>query len=161
MKAMTNRLALSLVPMAALVVVTACANDSGAGRPAAIGAHDTKLGPVMTDSAGRTLYTFDKDPRGKSVCNGKCAENWPPLTVSAGVRPVGAFTIVVRDDGTRQWAFDGKPLYGWVKDREPGDVTGHRFKNVWSAAMAPSVAEDPPEPVGGGDGGDGGSGGGY
>jgi predicted lipoprotein with Yx(FWY)xxD motif len=45
------------------------------------------------------------------------------------------FTIVVRDDGGKQWAHRGLPLYRWVKDEKPGDTTGHRFKNVWTVAQ--------------------------
>jgi len=123
-----------LVLVLGLAALTACA--SADSRPAMVGTNQTSLGPVLTDSHGMTLYTFDKDPAGKSVCNGKCAANWPPLAAPAGAQPTGDFSIVTRDDGSAQWAYDRKPLYTWVKDAKPGDVTGHRFKNVWTAAMA-------------------------
>lgn len=117
-----------------LTALAACANAGD--RPTMIGTSKTSLGPVLTDTHGMTLYTFDKDPSGKSVCNGKCAENWPPLAAAADAKPTGEFSIIMRDDGSKQWAYEGKPLYGWVKDTKPGDVTGHRFNNVWTAAMA-------------------------
>jgi predicted lipoprotein with Yx(FWY)xxD motif len=85
---------------------------------------------VMVDKAGMTLYTFDKDPAGKSVCNGKCAMNWPPLRAS-GNDATGEFSVITRDDGTRQWAYKGKPLYLWIKDRKPGDKTGDGVNGVW------------------------------
>ena len=90
---------------------------------------------LMTNGAGMTLYTFDKDTgfSGKSVCNGACATNWPPFMAGAGDQSGGDWTIVTRDDGSRQWAYDGKPLYLWSKDRKPGDMTGDGFNNAWRA----------------------------
>lgn len=92
-------------------------------------------GGVMVNSAGMTLYTFDKDPAGagKSVCNGPCAANWPPLKAGAGDMTRGDFSIVTRDDGSRQWAHKGKPLYLWIKDQKPGDTTGDGVNKVWHA----------------------------
>ena len=72
---------------------------------------------VFADAKGMTLYTFDKDTTGKSVCNGACAKNWPPLTAAAGSASSGDWTVVTRDDGSMQWAYKGKPLYTWVKAR--------------------------------------------
>src|SRR3546814_10062240 len=77
-----------------------------------------------------TLYTFDKDTMpGKSVCNGPFAQNWPPLPVSAGAEASGDWSVVSRDDGSKQWAYKGKPLYTWVKDQKQGDTTGNGFLN--------------------------------
>ena len=90
---------------------------------------------TLTDAKGMTLYTFDRDTvPGKSVCNGPCATNWPPLMVSAGATPSGDWTIVTRDDGGKQWAYKGKPLYAWAKDAKPGDKTGDGVNNVWHTA---------------------------
>lgn len=88
---------------------------------------------VLVDRNGMTLYTFDKDPRGAgtSACNGQCARNWPPLLAGADAEASGKFSIIRRDDGSRQWAYEGKPLYLWVKDQKPGDRTGDNFRNVW------------------------------
>lgn len=93
-------------------------------------------GGVLTNDAGRTLYTFDRDVAGsgKSVCNGPCAASWPPLSAGADAKPTGEYTIITRDDGARQWAYKGKPLYTWVKDTKPGDKTGDGFNNVWKVA---------------------------
>ena len=98
------------------------------------GVHAT--GGVLTDKAGMTLYVFDKDPAGagKSVCNGGCAKNWPPLAASAGAHPRGSWSVIARDDGSRQWAYKGKPLYLWIKDHKPGDKTGDGFRGVWHVA---------------------------
>ncbi|MBC2768340.1 COG4315 family predicted lipoprotein [Pusillimonas minor] len=91
---------------------------------------------VLTGSNGMTLYTFDKDVAGtgKSVCNGPCAVNWPPLVAEAGASASGDYTIITRDDGAKQWAYKGKPLYFWVKDKSPGDKTGEGVNGVWQLA---------------------------
>ena len=81
-----------------------------------------------------TLYTFDKDNAGKSACNGPCAINWPPLMAVGGTAS-GDWSMVARDDGNRQWAYKGKPLYTWNKDTKPGDTSGDGFLNgAWHAA---------------------------
>jgi predicted lipoprotein with Yx(FWY)xxD motif len=91
---------------------------------------------VYTGPTGMTLYTFDNDPAdsGKSVCNGPCANNWPPFLAAEGDKPSGDFSIITRDDGKKQWALKGKPLYHWVRDTKPGDMTGDGFNKVWRVA---------------------------
>jgi predicted lipoprotein with Yx(FWY)xxD motif len=95
---------------------------------------DTPRGAVLADAKGMTLYTFDKDAGGKSMCNGPCAANWPPLTADSYDKPEGKFTVITRDDGTKQWAVDGKPVYRWKNDKAPGDTTGDGFNGVWHVA---------------------------
>ena len=77
---------------------------------------------ALTDARGMTLYTFDKDAGGKSACNGPCAANWPPLAAAADARAYGEWTVITRDDGSRQWAYEGKPLYRWSKDAKAGEA---------------------------------------
>jgi predicted lipoprotein with Yx(FWY)xxD motif len=90
---------------------------------------------VFVGANGMTLYTFDRDTTpGRSVCNGPCATNWPPLMAPAGATASGDWTIVTRDDGGKQWAYKGKPVYYWIKDQKPGDRTGDGFNNVWRLA---------------------------
>ena len=91
---------------------------------------------VLTGPNGMTLYTFDKDMSGsgKSVCNGPCAVNWPPLMAADSDKASGNFSIVTRDDGKKQWAVKGMPLYYWVKDSKPGDKTGDGVNKVWQVA---------------------------
>src|SRR3954470_12030464 len=90
---------------------------------------------LMTGPDGRTLYTFDKDAEGsgKSVCNGQCATNWPPFTAAASESSGGDWKVITRDDGSKQWAWLGKPLYYYAKDQKPGDVTGDKVNNTWHA----------------------------
>lgn len=85
---------------------------------------------------GMTLYTFDKDTagNGKSVCNGGCATNWPPFMAADSDKAAGDFTIVTRDDGKKQWAAKGWPLYYWSKDTKPGDKTGDGVGGAWKTA---------------------------
>jgi predicted lipoprotein with Yx(FWY)xxD motif len=93
-------------------------------------------GGVLTGPNGMTLYTFDKDAAGsgKSVCNGPCATNWPPLMAAESDKASGEYTVITRDDGKKQWAMKGKPLYFWAKDAKPGDMTGDGFNKVWQVA---------------------------
>ena len=93
----------------------------------------TMTGGVLVAANGMTLYTFDTDKAGsgKSVCNGPCAGLWPPLMAAATDQPTGDYSVVTRDDGTRQLAFKGKPLYFYKADQKAGDRTGDNFKDVW------------------------------
>lgn len=120
-----------MAAVAAAALLTACA---GVGQPEHKVA-DTGLGKVLTTKDGMTLYTFanDKEP-GKSACNGPCATNWPPLMAKADATPVGKWTVITRNDGAKQWAYDGMPLYAWIRDQKAGDTTGEGFNNVWKVA---------------------------
>ena len=97
---------------------------------------DTSMGKIYTDEKGMTLYTFDKDEPGKSNCYDNCAANWPPYLAAEGDQPEGEWTIIDRTDGTKQWAYQGKPVYLWVKDTKPGDVTGDMVGEVWHVLKA-------------------------
>jgi predicted lipoprotein with Yx(FWY)xxD motif len=90
-------------------------------------------GGVLVNTAGMTLYTFDMDVAGsgKSKCNGPCAALWPPAMVAGDARPEGELSIVTRDDGAKQWAYKGKPVYTYAADKKAGDMTGDNFKDVW------------------------------
>ncbi|WP_457646324.1 COG4315 family predicted lipoprotein [Profundibacter sp.] len=94
----------------------------------------TESGKVYTDANGMTLYTFDKDTKGMSNCNDGCAVKWPPLMADAKAVGKDPFSIITRADGSKQWAVNGMPLYTWIKDKKPGDVTGDGVKGVWHVA---------------------------
>ncbi len=89
---------------------------------------------ILTDNGQNSLYTFDKDEQGKSNCYQKCATLWPPLVADKEATASGPFTIVKRKDGGMQWAMNGKPLYTWIKDMQPGDTSGDGVKGVWHLA---------------------------
>ncbi len=82
-----------------------------------------------------TLYTRSTDPPGGSECVARCAQTWPPLAAGTDAKPTGRLGIIQRKDGTRQWAYDGKALYTWQRDKKPGDVTGHKVGDVWFIAQ--------------------------
>src|SRR3981189_858519 len=72
---------------------------------------DTPKGKTFVDAKGMTPYTFSKDAGGKSMCNGPCAENWPPLAAADDAKPAADMTIVVRGDGKKMRAYKGKALH--------------------------------------------------
>ena len=100
---------------------------------AAVAAPATVADGVLVGDKSMTLYTFDKDAAdsGKSVCNGQCATNWPPLMAADADKADGAWTIVTRDDGKKQFAYKGKPVYYWIKDTKAGDKTGDGVGGNW------------------------------
>ncbi len=96
---------------------------------------ETSKGKAFVDATGMTLYTFDKDSVGKSACNGPCAANWPPLAAASDAKASGDWTVVTRDDGSKMWAFKGKPVYTFAKDTKAGDTNGDGFLNgAWHIA---------------------------
>ena len=88
----------------------------------------------ITDGAGMTLYTFDKDSDGLSNCYDACAANWPPLAGAPGMALPEGFAVIARRDGISQIAYKGMPLYGWAGDASPGDMTGDGVNGVWHTA---------------------------
>ena len=91
---------------------------------------------VLVNPTGMTLYTFDRDVggSGKSMCNGPCAATWPPFLATGSGASSAAYQVITRDDGSKQWAYQGKPLYTWAKDTKPGDKTGDGVNNAWKVA---------------------------
>lgn len=97
---------------------------------------DTPAGKVYTDDKGMALYIFDKDEPNKSNCYGECATAWPPFMAAADAQPEGEWTIVERTDGIKMWAYEGKPVYTYVKDTKPGEVTGDGAGGLWHVSKA-------------------------
>ena len=94
-------------------------------------------GTQLVSRAGLTLYTFDNDVAGsgRSVCNPPCTNLFRPYAVEPGARPQGEAGAITRDDGTRQWAWKGRPLYLWVDDKKPGQAGGDGINhNTWHVA---------------------------
>ena len=119
---------LAIAASAATFLVTAgCANmvEPPAKAPAMLS------GGALVTPAGMTLYTFDKDADGKSVCKDQCATNWPPLKAESTDKSMGKWTVITRDDQTSQWAYKGKPVYTYKADQKAGDRSGDNFKQVW------------------------------
>jgi predicted lipoprotein with Yx(FWY)xxD motif len=95
---------------------------------------------VLTDANGMTLYTFDNDKTAdKSSCNDRCAMAWPPAAAAASAKDIGDFKVITRDDGSKQWAWKGKPLYTFSRDMKPGDANGNDVgpngTHIWHCAV--------------------------
>ncbi|NUS67410.1 MAG: hypothetical protein HOQ41_03575 [Ensifer adhaerens] len=96
---------------------------------------ETAKGKVLAGENGMTLYTYKDDHGGVSMCYDDCAKNWPPLFAEASAKADGAYTVVDRKDGKKQWAKDGMPLYFFIKDKKMGDMTGDGMKKgEWNVA---------------------------
>jgi predicted lipoprotein with Yx(FWY)xxD motif len=155
----TTAVVVALALVAVSLVAAACGDDdnSAAETPASsqtTGAVPTAgdasvvttadlpgLGEVLTTANGMTLYTFTADTPGVSTCTGSCAQAWPPLTtaaasVAAPAGATGAFSLVARDDGSKQVAYNGAPLYTYASDTKPGDATGQGVGGKWFVALA-------------------------
>jgi predicted lipoprotein with Yx(FWY)xxD motif len=117
----------------ALALAGATAAAAQTAMPAKVA--DTAKGKALVDAKGMTLYVFDRDTSGKSACSGPCATNWPPLMAAGDAKASGDWSVITRDDGSKQWAYKGKPLYAWAKDTKPGDTTGDGVNNnTWHIA---------------------------
>jgi predicted lipoprotein with Yx(FWY)xxD motif len=104
-----------------------------------------RLGEVLVDSKGRTLYLFKKDKGTKSACAGACASAWPPLRVNgkptvAGDAKASRVASTTRPDGAAQITYSGHPLYLYEGDDKPGDANGQGV-NAWGGrwfALSPA-----------------------
>lgn len=111
---------------------------SRAAGPIVMLHEDAKLGQILVDAKGMTLYVFDNDEAGKSNCTGQCLQNWPALTVTgkdaaltAGAGVTGQLGVIERTDGTYQVTMNGMPLYYYAKDTKAGETTGQGVGDVW------------------------------
>ncbi|NTS77224.1 hypothetical protein HR060_10150 [Catenovulum sp. SM1970] len=94
---------------------------------------------------GFTLYTFDIDPIGESVCEGDCINAWPPILAEAGALASEPYSIIELNNGMNQWAYQGKALYLFIGDQQAGDTTGHRVNDIWTQAFEnPEQAQEAP-----------------
>jgi predicted lipoprotein with Yx(FWY)xxD motif len=127
--------AATTAPSAATPTTSAPAASAAQASAAASGGTDVNLGtagsgPILTGASGLTLYTHTGDSATVSTCTGGCATAWPPLTVTSGGQPTAASGVtgtlgtLKRDDGSMQVTYNGLPLYFWMTDKKPGDVTG-------------------------------------
>jgi len=106
-----------------------------------------KLGTVLVDGKGRTLYMFVPDKRKKVTCTGTCAAVWPPVKLAKGAKPVAkgaAKAKLLGSDpdptGGRVVTYDGWPLYTYVGDTSAGKATGQALNlngGLWYV-LAPS-----------------------
>ncbi len=99
----------------------------------------SRLGTILVDAKGLTLYLFRADTTTKPTCSGACAAAWPPLLTSGKAKPgAGAKGSLLgttkRSDGSREVTYDGHPLYRYAGDSKPGDTNGQgldQFGALW------------------------------
>ena len=125
-----------------LLASPALANESESAPPPKKGPQEapaqvisTSHGIMLVDNKGMTLYYFDRDDSGKtSNCDAACTTRWKPLAAPADAQPTGDFTIIVRGDGSKMWAYRYRPLYTSVSDKAPGDANGAGATTLWHIA---------------------------
>ena len=153
-------LAIALAAVAGVLVAAAHAGTSSRSRAhAATGTHvalrKTALGAILVDGRGRTLYLFEKDSKGMSVCNTACVSYWPPLTshgrahAGKGVNQAMLGLTAARN-GVRQVTYAGHPLYTFVGDKRAGQTTGEGLKNFgagWYVLAANGKKVEPAAPA--------------
>src|SRR5262245_2768869 len=113
-----------LAGLAAILLTTSAA--LAVGRFA-----DTTAGKVYVNDRGMTLYMLSSDPTNRSTCYAKCVKIWPPYVASSYAKMKRGWSIIVRQDGSRMWAYRGHPLYTFFKDRKPGDAYGEGVHDEW------------------------------
>jgi predicted lipoprotein with Yx(FWY)xxD motif len=152
----TLRAGIALVPLIALAAAGCGGGSSGsAASPSApkatnqtgptVDVSTNRLGEVLVDSKGRTLYLFKKDKGKRSTCSGPCASAWPPLRAggkltAAGDAKTSRISTTPRSDGGPQITYRGHPLYLYEGDDKPGDANGQGL-NSWGGrwfALSPA-----------------------
>jgi len=137
---MRRRRILFLVPAAMLMLVLVLAlggiaaaaghgsADKAASKQALVTTRKTKLGTILVNAQGRSLYLFLKDKNGKSACSGACAKAWPPLMTTGKPKAAGGANAKLlgttkRSNGT-QATYNGHPLYTFFQDTKAGQTKG-------------------------------------
>jgi predicted lipoprotein with Yx(FWY)xxD motif len=144
---MSPRSLAQMLPLAAIpLVLVACGSSSGGGgtgtgaaaAKAPISSADrAKVGRVVVDAQGFTLYRFTAEAQGRPVCTGACVKTWPPATVGKGSGlPDHVATVDRPDGGGLQLTYDGHPLYRYAGDHASGDANGDGVGGQWYAVKA-------------------------
>ncbi len=133
------RKALVVTVALAALVFSAASYAAPETPPAGVKVVTQGDGVLFTDEAGKALYTYDGDePKsGKSTCNAVCAQQWPPALVPGEAAAQGNWTIVTREDGKKQWAYKGQPVYRYAEEGGPGTTFGDGDNGTWHLAIAP------------------------
>jgi predicted lipoprotein with Yx(FWY)xxD motif len=135
--------------VAALAATTFVVHSSPANaaqtKSAVVSTRTTKLGRILVDVRGRTLYLFARDRTGKSSCSGQCASFWPPLITQGRPRVSGAANAsllgtIRRADGRLQVTYNHHPLYTFVKDTTAGQTNGEELNAFGAEWYALSTA---------------------
>jgi predicted lipoprotein with Yx(FWY)xxD motif len=106
-----------------------------------VAAATSKLGQILVDGQGRTLYTFDPENSGTIVCTATCVPTWPPSLLPSGTttpRAGPGVTVklgtIARPDGGTQVTAGNHPLYTFARDSAPGDTNGDGIAGKWHVA---------------------------
>ena len=147
------RIALAALAAAALAAAALVMPGSSPAATKSVAKEGTveSLGKtVLTNNAGRTLYSLSAETKGRFICTGSCLNLWHPLVVPAGTKPTGPAKLatIKRPDGRTQVTFKGRPLYRFSGDTKPGQANGEGFKDVgtWHAAVLGSASSAPEAP---------------
>jgi predicted lipoprotein with Yx(FWY)xxD motif len=139
----------TVVAAVLLGVAVAGANGPASSAPSAGASVSTVLKTttingttVLTNSKGFTLYWFAPDTPAKSVCNGACAQYWPPVIgkPAAGPGVTGRLGTISRSDGSAQATYNGHPLYTYIADTDPGQAKGNNlnlYGGLWREVTVP------------------------
>jgi len=152
-----SKIGLALLGGAGVIAASGCAYDDGMRynqrsdaeqvRPAPPSHayyrrhNSAAYGNVYLNANGQALYVRQRDRMNQSGCYGDCARQWPPYLAYGNARTHGQWSIINRRDGTRQWAYAGRPIYMWSGDRGQGQIGGHRHDGTWSVLHAPQVVD--------------------
>jgi predicted lipoprotein with Yx(FWY)xxD motif len=145
------RISALLALLAACAVLAACGSGSSYGggsksdsssssdaKSAVVSSADkAKVGSVIVDAQGRTLYRFTAEAQGVPVCTGDCVGTWPPaLASSATGLPKHVATVKRPDGGQLQLTYDGHPLYRYAGDQSKADAKGEGVGGQWYVIKA-------------------------
>jgi predicted lipoprotein with Yx(FWY)xxD motif len=122
--------------------------SGGQASQATVSATSTKLGSILVDGKGRTLYLFQKDSPNQSACSGACVSAWP-VDPSSGTPKAGSgvkaslLSTIKRTDGSTQVTYNKHPLYFYSGDSQAGQQNGqglNAFGAVWNVVAPAGVA---------------------
>jgi predicted lipoprotein with Yx(FWY)xxD motif len=131
------RFAASFALLAASFAASAAYASPGVGTTSS-----PDSGSILTDDHGMTLYRYTADQPNVSTCYASCARAWPPVIIDDAPQAVDpslsvGLGVAPRTDGSQQLTYRGAPLYYYVGDTQPGDVTGQASDGVWFVVNAP------------------------
>jgi len=123
--------------------------------PITIVTEKTAWGPILALSSGWTVYRFVKDGNNRSTCSGACLQAWPAVILAKGQKEpdgkgVSHLGFIVRAGGAHQVTYEGIPLYLFIGDKKPGQITGNikdKFGQWW--VVNPATPKSVPHEAGG------------
>jgi predicted lipoprotein with Yx(FWY)xxD motif len=141
---MKNSLVIAALTLLSTLSTNAFAGDAaqaGSSAPTTSAAKIVTVGgkQIVADRNGMTVYSFDPDTAGVSTCYNGCAKEWPPVLVSATDAIVAPYGTTVRKEGTIQLTISGHPVYLFIDDKAPGDITGDGDDGIWHIVPAPAL----------------------